>query len=180
MCMHKENDVKYVEAIKLAAGGVQYRSLSVKNTLIEAVEKLHVFYTNSAEKKYLEVAKLFIQAYLEMGFLYQEGEKVFDVILNELEEQREIEYLRRTYVERKIKLNKSQVRSMIKRWPASPNQEMKIDEVVEDIISKSKNKEIGISYYECSVTKDVYELVINENEMFFHDLKRGLFFTLLE
>ena len=34
MYMHKENDVKYVEAIKLAAGGVQYRSLSVKNTLI--------------------------------------------------------------------------------------------------------------------------------------------------
>lgn len=117
MYMHKENDVKYVEAIKLAAGGVQYRSLSVKNTLIEAVEQLYIFYTNSVEKKYLEVAKLFIQAYLEMGFLYQEGEKVFDVILNELGEQREIEYPERNYVERKIKLNKSQVRSMIKRWP---------------------------------------------------------------
>lgn len=117
MYMHKENDVKYVEAIILAAGGVQYRSLSVKNTLIEAVEQLYIFYTNSVEKKYLEVAKLFIQAYLEMGFLYQEGEKVFDVILNELGEQREIEYPERNYVERKIKLNKSQVRSMIKRWP---------------------------------------------------------------
>lgn len=69
---------------------------------------------------------------------------------------------------------------MIKRWPASPNQKIKIDEVVDDIISKAKNKEIGISYYECSVTKDVYELVINENEILFHDLKRGRFFTLLE
>ena len=115
MYMHKENDVKYVEAIKLAAGGVQYRSLSVKNTLIEAVEQLYIFYTNSVEKKYLEVAKLFIQAYLEMGFLYQEGEKVFDVILNELGEQREIEYPERNYVERKIKLNKSQVRSLKQR-----------------------------------------------------------------
>lgn len=85
--------------------------------MIEAVEQLYIFYTNSVEKKYLEVAKLFIQAYLEMGFLYQEGEKVFDVILNELGEQREIEYPERNYVERKIKLNKSQVRSMIKRWP---------------------------------------------------------------
>lgn len=72
-------------------------------------------YTNSVEKKYLEVAKLFIQAYLEMGFLYQEGEKVFDVILNELGEQREIEYPERNYVERKIKLNKSQVRSLKQR-----------------------------------------------------------------
>lgn len=115
MYMHKENDVKYVEAIILAAGGVQYRSLSVKNTLIEAVEQLYIFYTNSVEKKYLEVAKLFIQAYLEMGFLYQEGEKVFDVILNELGEQREIEYPERNYVERKIKLNKSQVRSLKQR-----------------------------------------------------------------
>lgn len=178
--MHKENDIKYVEAIKLAAGGVQYRSLSVKNTLIDAVEQLHIFYKNSAEKKYLEVAKLFIQAYLEMGFIYQEGEQLFDTILNELGEQCEMEYPKKNYIERKIKLNKSQVRSMIKRWPASPKQEMKIDEVVNDIISKVKNKEIGISYYKCSVTKDVYELVINENEMFFHDLKRGLFFTLLE
>lgn len=178
--MHKENDVKYVEAIKLAAGVVQYRSLSVKNTLVEAVEQLHTFYVNSLEKKYLEVAKLFIQAYLEMGFSYQEGETVFDLILNELGEYREIEYPKKFYVERKIKLNKSQVRSMIKRWPASSGQTMKIDEVVEDIICKAKNKIIGIYYYECAATKDVYELVINENETLFHDLKRGVFFTLLQ
>lgn len=180
MCMRKENDIQYVEAIKLAAGGVQYRSLSVKNTLIEAVEQLYVFYVNSSEKKYLEVSKLFIQAYLEMGFSYQEGEKVFDLILNELGECRQMECSNKKCVERKIKLNKSQVRSMIKRWPASPKQIMKIDEVVEDIIYKSKNKTMGIYYYECVVTKDVYELVINENETFFHDLKRGIFFTLLQ
>lgn len=180
MRMRKENDIQYVEAIKLAAGGGQYRSLSVKKTLIEAVEQLYVFYVNSSEKKYLEVSKLFIQAYLEMGFSYQEGKKVFDLILNELGECREIEYPKKIYAERKIKLNKAQVRSMIKRWPASPNQVMKIDEVVEDIIYKVKSKAIGIYYYECTVTKDVYELVINENETFFHDLKRGAFFTLLQ
>ena len=50
----------------------------------------------------------------------------------------------------------------------------------ETIICKAKNKIIGIYYYECAVTKDVYELVINENETLFHDLKRGVFFTLLQ
>ncbi|MBQ8802786.1 MAG: hypothetical protein IJZ53_04030 [Tyzzerella sp.] len=178
--MYDEKDNQYVEAIKLAAGGVQYRNLSVKKTLIEAVEQLHLFYKNSLEKKYLEVAKLFIQAYLELGFSYQEGEHVFSVILDELGECREVEYSKKIYVERRIKLNKSQVRSMIKRWPASPHQTIKIEEVVEDIINKVKSKAIGIYYYECAVTKDVYELVINENEVFFHDLKRGVFFTLLQ
>jgi hypothetical protein len=74
-------------------------------------------------------------------------------------------------------LNKSQVRSLIGKWPASPHQKMKIDEVVNDIISKIKNKENGIFYYKCAVTENLYELVISTKEIFFHDVARGIFYT---
>ena len=47
--MENEKDVQYVEAIKLAAGGVQYKNLSVKKTLIDAVQQLNSFYKNSGD-----------------------------------------------------------------------------------------------------------------------------------
>ena len=83
------------------------------------------------------------------------------------------------YVAKTIKLNRTQVRSMIRKWPPSPHQTMKIDEVVDDIISKVKGKENGIFYYKCAATKDIYELVISKKETFFHDMQRGIFYTFL-
>ena len=64
---------QYIEAIKIAAGSVQYKNLSVKNTLIEAIQQLTIYYENSKNKEYLEIALLNIQAYLEMGFEYGES-----------------------------------------------------------------------------------------------------------
>lgn len=60
---------------------------------------------------------------------------------------------------------------------ASPKQTMKINEVIEDIIAKVKAKESGIYYYQCAVTNDLYELIIGQNEKFFHDVGRGKFYT---
>ena len=66
---------------------------------------------------------------------------------------------------------------MIGRWPASPHQEMKIDEVVSDIIAKVKESANGIYYYKSVVTNDIYELVINDGGKLFHDIKRRIFYT---
>ena len=174
----RENGV-YIEAIKLAAGSVQYKDISVKDTFIDAVFQLYQYYQNTENIKYLETSILHIQAYLEMGFPYEEGKDVFDLVLKELGTTRELKFPQKFYFAKKVKLNKTQVRSMIKKWPASPHQEMKIDEVVADIITKVKQHETGIYYYKSAVTKDMYELVINEKEMFFHDLRRGIFYTFM-
>lgn len=174
----RENGV-YIEAIKLAAGSVQYKDMSVKDTFIDAVFQLYQYYQNTENIKYLETSIFHIQAYLEMGFPYEEGKDVFDLVLKELGTTRELKFPQKFYFAKKVKLNKTQVRSMIKKWPASPHQEMKIDEVVADIITKVKQHETGIYYYKCAVTKDMYELVINEKEMFFHDLRRGIFYTFM-
>lgn len=175
--MQEKETAQFVEAIKLAAGGVQYKDLSVKQTLVDAVKQLDDYYESSKDMDYLEVAVLYIQAYLEMGFVYEENKAIFGEVLNKLGTSRELKFPRKFYAARQIKLNKSQVRSMIGKWPSSPKQELRIDEVINDIIAKVKDKDIGIFYYHCAVTDDCYELVINEKETFFHDLRRGIFYT---
>lgn len=178
--MQNKNCNQYIEAIKLAAGTVQYKNLSVKGTIINTVKQLQYYYEESQDTHYLEVATLHIQAYLEMGFPYEEADDIFNKILEKLGTTKELRFPKKFYVAKKIKVNKTQVRSMIGRWPASQNQDMKIDEVVEDIINKIKMKECGIYYYQCIAMKDIYELVISEEEMFFHDLRRGIFYTFIQ
>lgn len=42
--MNREEDRLFIEAIKLAAGSVQYKNISVENTMIKAVEQLYQYY----------------------------------------------------------------------------------------------------------------------------------------
>lgn len=177
--MEIDEDSLYIEAIKLAAGSVQYKNLSVQDTFIGAVSQLYQYYQNSQNIKYLETALLHIQAYLEMGFSYEQGKAIFDAVLKGLGTTRKMEFPRKFYSAKQIKLNKTQVKSMIKKWPASPRQSMKIDEVTADIIKKVQQKDIGIFYYRCAVTEDLYELVISDKESFFHDVRRGIFYTFI-
>ena len=114
-----------------------------------------------------------------MGFSYDDEAELYNLILEKLGTTKELKFPKKFYSAKKIKLNKTQVKSMIKKWPASPHQKMKIDEVAADIIEKVKKKEIGILYYECATINDMYELVISEKETFFHDLSRGIFYTFI-
>lgn len=177
--MQSESNRPYIEAIKLAAGSVQYKNLSIKTTFTDAILQLYQYYKNSGNIQYLETATLHIQAYLEMGFSYDDEAELYNLILEKLGTTKELKFPKKFYSAKKIKLNKAQVKSMIKKWPASPHQKMKIDEVAADIIEKVKKKEIGIFYYECAVINDMYELVISEKETFFHDLSRGIFYTFI-
>lgn len=175
--MDREENRLYIEAIKLAAGSVQYKNISVKDTMIKAVEQLYRYYEITMDEGYLETAFFHIQAYLEMGLPYEEREEVFDNILKNLGKIRELEFPKKFYCAKKVKLNKTQVRSMLGRWPTSSRQRMKVQEVVEDIIRKVENREEGVWYYKCEMTEEMYELVISEQNMFFHDLRRCIFYT---
>lgn len=178
--MKKKESKQYVEAIKMAVGSVQYKGISINNTFITVVLQLHEYFESSKNINYLETALLHIQAYLEMGFPYEEGAEVFDVILRELGTTKELMFPKKFYSSKVVKLNKTQIRGMIKKWPASPQQSMKIDDVVLDIIEKVSKKEKGIYYYNCAVINDMYELVIAESDVFFHDLTRGFFYTFVD
>ena len=172
-----EKQRRYVEAIKLAAGSLQYKKISVQQTFKEAIEQLFWYYEKLNNGEYLQTAILHIQAYLEMGFPYEANADLFNIVLETMGTTRDEEFPDKYYFSKQVKLNKTQVRGMIKKWPASPHQKMKINEVVDDIIMKVQNYEYGIYYYKCAVTGDMYELVITEQEIFFHDIVRAFFYT---
>lgn len=175
MCRISNSD--YISAIKQAAGSVQYEHLSVQQTFLQTVSQLYWYFEQFQEKRYLNIALLHIEAYLEMGFSYNVASEVFDQVLEGLGTTREQEFPKRFYHSHRIRLNKTQVRSMINKWPASPHQKMKINELVEDIMEKVRSERTGIFCYKCAVTGDRYELVINEKEVFFRDIRRGIFYT---
>lgn len=80
----KDSKLQYIEAIKLAASGVHYRNLSINKTFSGAIYQLLYYYECTKDLNYLEVATLYIQAYLEMGFLYDDNKHLFDEILCKL------------------------------------------------------------------------------------------------
>lgn len=133
------------------------------------------------DKNYLICGVLHIQAYLEMGYDYDDNLDLFDFVLKELGTDRKTLFPKKFYQSNQIKLNKAQVRSMIGKWNAVNT--MSITEVVDDIIDKVKNHRKGIYYYQNKGGKstnfrvDIYELVINDNDCFFHDVKKKKYFT---
>lgn len=169
-----------VEAIKLSVKNVPYKQLSMKELLGASIQYLYDYYQQRQKKEYLEVALLQIQAYLELGFSYEQNEALFTKILDEAGVERTLKFPRKWYPIKEFALKKNEIRSMIKKWQASPKQELKIDQVVNDIMEKISNRACGIHYYQNNVTDELYELLINEQEILFHDLQSGLFYVFKE
>lgn len=183
----KKNDQQLmVEAIKLAVGTTSYLGLSIHEVFEATVQRLYSYYQETKDKCYIETALLHIQAYMEMGFEYEDKAELFDHILEELGTSRQLEFPKAYYYSKKIKANKTQIRSMIVRWPASKVR-MNINELVQDILDKVNNKKVGIYYYNSNPTPDngndgdgdLYELVVSEKDIYFHDIKRRKYFTIV-
>lgn len=159
-----------------------YVGITLGESIKKIVLKLIELYGIEKNRKYLHCAILYIQAYLEMGFEY---DMLFDKVVNELGYSKEEVFPKNFYKADKIKLNKSQVRSMIRKW--KPGNKSTITEVVQDIITKVKSHQEGIYYYinsgtkkeidETDIASDIYELVINKEECYFHDIRRKKYFT---
>ena len=107
--MDSDKMKRYIEAIKFAAGSLQYKDIPVKKTFCDTVTQLYHYYENNNDIRYLEVAALHIQAYLEMGFLYEEYEELFNRILLSLGTTREIQFPKRFYFAKRIKIGRAHV-----------------------------------------------------------------------
>lgn len=177
--VNTEQSRNYLEAIKLAAGSLKYKGISINKTFIMSIRYLQGHYLIGRDLKYLEVAALLIQAYLEMGFTYESCQEEFDVILKDLGTKKSFMFPKKFYHSKKIKLTRPQVRSMIGKWSSSKKNKMLIITVVDDILEKINNNAIGVYSY-CnhnSLGKEMYELVINKDEIYFHDINKCKYYT---
>lgn len=174
-----------IEEIKLAVSTASRRGVPREHTLTGSIERLLDYYAEEPKNEYLTGALLNIQAYLELGMEYSKYEDLFERVLRKGNLDKREVFPKPFYSARKVKLNKSQVRGMIRKWSTSSKNTMPIPEVVEDIITKVKNREKGVYYYHNHVTgsgmeDDIYELVIQGEECYFHDIKWGRYYVFKE
>lgn len=179
----EKNERLVVEAIKLSVMRMGFLGLSAQEVIKEAAFFLCEQYRNTDDKRYLKQAWLQIQAFLELGFQYEKYAEQFDFILDNLKVDKEKVRILEKKNWKKILLNKAQVRSMLGRW--NPKlRSMPINQVVDDIMQKVSNHEVGIFYYWSEQNmgrdkyRDEYELHIQEDETFFYDVKKNCYYTL--
>lgn len=156
-----------IEAIKLSVEMLSHTGLSLNNTFVMSIQYLLKYYnlSNDKGKGYLVQAAIQIQAYMELGFIYEDHSMLFDEVARALGTTKKEMYPKEYYHSKKVSLTKSSVRSMLGRWPSTKNRTTSINQIVDEIIEKVKLKEKGIYRYECthstkSQIKSMYELVI--------------------
>lgn len=172
-----------VEAIKLSVGRLEATGLSAKEVLEESIEYLSNLYTRTQRVEYLQKARIHIQAYSELGFLYNNHMELFYTLEGLLKKEGYgTEQLKR-YKTKKIIANKSQVRGVLGRW-SPKNHSMPINEVVMDIIVKVQNHQKGCYNYWTEqrygqyCRRFEYELRIQNDEAVLYDAYKNYYYTL--
>ncbi|QBE95953.1 hypothetical protein PMF13cell1_01479 [Blautia producta] len=167
---------RQIEAIKLSVIGLpEVTGFTVSQVLLDSIEYLYNDFIVLGKRELLTQAVVHIQSYLEMGFVYDDKKLLFDSILEALGTEKKYLFPKQYYAAKKVKLNKNAVRRIIKKWPRTKNRQFSIDELINDIIDKVKNKKIGVYHYQSTLGKKenivgLYELVIDNRECYFHDM----------
>lgn len=178
-----------IEAIKLAVSGLYVIGVSTKDILLESIHSLREQYEWTKEECLLYKAVHHIYAYIELGYPFEDGSDVFEVISNYLKLDMRTVFPEKIWKYTQIKLSKSKIRNMIGRW--NPRfQSMKIDDVVKDIYDNVSNHRIGDYLYHTGkvLVKDnndilwqqTYWLHIREDEAVFHDVIKNKYYIFEE
>lgn len=175
-----------VEAVKIAVRRVERRNISSLNTLVRSIELLCDSYQQTGMKEYLLAAIDRIQAYLELGFAYEEKAELFNRVLSELGTSKEEQFPKRSYAAKTIKLTHAQIKNAICKWSSSKYHTGKKDDVVEDIIAKVNNRAYGCYEYHSNanprdMSRDyIYILYVDEDDSYLFSSSRNLYFIIKE
>lgn len=180
-----ERRVISMEAVKLALNNIEETGLDEKEVLADSITWLYDRYYETKNRKYLEQALRNMQAYIQLGYPYEEEQELFDRILYLLGVKKiQVMFLDERYT-KTVKLNKHQVRSMIGKW--NPHiHSMTINSVVEDVMDKVKYEREGVYTYRSGqriaggkgIPKDEYRLIIYGHKAQFFDIGQGLYYTI--
>ena len=166
---------------------LSYKGISISKTIELSLKYYLENYKSSEDKRYLDLAMIQVKAGMEFEImtenalvLYNEvcrlsGMSFDDILKKEL------------FVSKKIKLSKSQIRKIFRKWMPSKTNGMTLSELVDDVTYKVSNKVIG-SYIYCyrkydttenedKLKNDIYHLVVNETECYLFDLKGFTVYT---
>ncbi len=175
-----------VEATKLAVRRMDVHTISSRNVVIKCIRLLLDLYQKDPKEEYVRAAIARLQAYLELGFCYEDERELFDSILEIVGTSKIEQFPRRSYAAKRILATRAQVGGVIKRWNGAGNQTMTKDRLIEDILDKVVNQKTGVyEYHSAANTKktskdNVYILFIDEEEQTLYDVERDIFYTFTE
>lgn len=167
---------------------LHYRGISVDKTVNSSINFLKRMFESTRNREYMVLAVMHMKAYADMGFpgISQENQLLFDEILGIVNIDKECLFHQGFYSSKKIKLSKIQIQSIIGKWSATQETPLTKKQLVDDIIEKVSNNIEGHYIYTYThgtmkksgyVDNDCYELVIDEKECYFHDIKRNRYYT---
>lgn len=174
-----------VEAVKLALKGIMRQNIPVKDTIAGSMNFLYECYQWSKDKRYLMSAFASLQAYMELGFSYEDYQEKFDWLMKELGTCRELQFTPQFYPAAVIPLSRNRIKSVIGPWSASKYHTMPISEVLDDMIGKVKEKKTGKYEYHSNLQEDgkkmdrVFELLIGNEASYLHDVQKDMYYLLV-
>lgn len=180
--MDKEENITKEEAVKsvmFTFSVLHYQGETIGKTLESSVGYLRRQYEQTGNRHFLDLAEIELLAYVSMGFSMPDHEDIQYVI----KESNLQEGVQSGRFGKRVRLNRTQVRSLIGKWMPSKYTPMTIGQVVDDIIEKVSAQEIGTwryTYHKAQagkVLREEYELVITPEETFFWDLNHFRFYT---
>lgn len=174
-----------VTAIRLAMDNVGNHDISPKDVLLKSVCWLLELYEREKMDIYLKKAVWNIYAYLELGFLYEEGEIIFEKILFYLKKEKEDVFPKEKRNIKKIKVTKTNIRNLLGNWNPVYHS-MCIADVVNDIYEKIVNCREGTYIYhsgkilenndEKSLWQNTFRLIIDSKDTTFYDVNKNKYF----
>ena len=178
-CMEENRDLQMT---MYTLQTLYYKGISVSDTVRTSVTTLIHWYEITQEKKHIELALLQLQAAIRMGECKEPDQQLYKRVfeLAGWTAYDQEQFMRANA--QKVRLTKTQVRSMIGKWSSSQKNPMTIGQVVDDIMDKVRNKKDGQYYYryERSTYKakggsgheDVYKLVVEGEHSCFWNLRQ--------
>lgn len=175
---------KDVEAVKLALKVAMRKGVQAQETLMGSIRFLVECHRWSEDERYLLSAMVSLQAYMELGFPYGEYKAEFDELMEKLGTFRELQFAGQYFPVAVIPLTKARIKTAIGTWSASKYHTMPIGEVLEDIIGKVSTRQVGNYEYHSHLQEDsrkdrVFELLVNEEASYLHDVQRDQYYLFI-
>lgn len=180
-------DKKIIYQMLYAMEMLSYKGISITETIERSLNYYIENYKSSKDKRYLELAALQVKAGLEFGIMAEKSLLLYNEVCCLLGMSSNDILKKELFVSRKIKLSKSQIRKIFRKWMKSKTNGMTLSELVDDVIYKVANKIEG-NYIYCyrkydttekqeNLKNDIYHLVVNDKECYLIDLKGFTVYT---
>ncbi len=167
---------------------LSYKGMSVRGTVHQSLIWLKEWYKQQGDCRYLDLALLQISALCWMGLAQEEDRALYNelCILAGTNIENLIEDC--AGIAKRVKVSRPSIRSLIGKWMPNKKNSMTKSDVVEDILEKLETQKQGQYYYNYEKSwlknvrseeakKDLYKLVINQEESFLLDLKQFRIYT---